>query len=296
MFRIAAIFISVAGFVTPALAQDKEPQLPENTIDCKQFKKVGPQRWEEVGTAVFNLGSIQDINLTNQPVTPRYFKFGGFDLFPVLEQKCGADAEKDKAAEQGPVTLGLGLPAPKTELASEASSTSAPPATQASSSEALPTPVHKIPNSGSESPSCDGKPVYVADVRTADGEQASIEVAVSNGSNNSEFTILGSKNNKTSLVYRGRIAKGRFIFLSNQSKLEQHSLRSLFMAVRSTQHTISIAAKYIKPNRDGIGSTILYLGGLNTLLASKGRGHRVRFEGNPPSEALPEAFYFDRCE
>ena len=92
MFRTAAIFISVVGFVVPAIAQDKEQRLPQNTIDCKQFKKSGPQEWIEVGTAVFDLGGIRDINLTGQPVTPRYFKFGGFDLYTVVEQKCGASA------------------------------------------------------------------------------------------------------------------------------------------------------------------------------------------------------------
>ena len=74
----------------PAAAQDKEARLPENTIDCKQFKKTGPQEWIEVETAVFDLGKITDINLTNQPVKPRSFKFGGVDLYPVLEGKCGA--------------------------------------------------------------------------------------------------------------------------------------------------------------------------------------------------------------
>ena len=92
MFRTAAIFISVVGFVVPAIAQDKEQRLPQNTIDCKQFKKSGPQEWIEVGTAVFDLGGIRDINLTGQPVTPRYFKFGGYDLYTVVEQKCGASA------------------------------------------------------------------------------------------------------------------------------------------------------------------------------------------------------------
>ena len=65
-----------------AVAQDKEPALPKNTINCKQFKKTGPQEWIEVGTAVFDLGAINDINLTDQPVTPGYFKFGGIDLYP----------------------------------------------------------------------------------------------------------------------------------------------------------------------------------------------------------------------
>jgi hypothetical protein len=92
MFKTTAIFISIIGFVIPAIAQEKEQRLPENTIDCRQFKKTGPQEWSEVGTPVFDLGAIKDINLTGQPVTPRYFKFGGIDLYTVIEQKCGAGA------------------------------------------------------------------------------------------------------------------------------------------------------------------------------------------------------------
>ncbi len=90
MFGPALIFITAIGFAAPAAAQDNSPRLPQNTIDCKQFKKTGLQEWSEVGTAVFDLADVPDINLTGQPVTPRSFKFGGVDLYPVLEEKCGA--------------------------------------------------------------------------------------------------------------------------------------------------------------------------------------------------------------
>ena len=89
MFRQALIFISAVGFSMPAVAQDNVSALPKNTVDCKQFKRTGPKEWIEIGTAVFDLGGIKDINLTDQPVTPGYFKFGGIDLYPVLEGKCG---------------------------------------------------------------------------------------------------------------------------------------------------------------------------------------------------------------
>ena len=92
MFRQVLIFISAIGFWMPAVAQDKVSALPKNTVDCKQFKRTGPKEWIEVGTAVFDLGGIKDINLTDQPVTPGYFKFGGIDLYPVLEGKCGVPA------------------------------------------------------------------------------------------------------------------------------------------------------------------------------------------------------------
>ncbi len=94
------IVISALGFSMPAIAQDKEPALPKNTINCKHFRKTGPREWIEVGTAVFDLGAIKDINLTDQPVTPGYFKFGGIDLYPVLDGKCGAPASNTAPAPQ----------------------------------------------------------------------------------------------------------------------------------------------------------------------------------------------------
>ena len=101
MLRQILIFISAIGFWMPAVAQDKVPALPKNTVDCKQFKKTGPKEWIEVGTAVFDLGGIKDINLTDQPVTPGYFKFGGIDLYPVLEGKCGDTSESRACAATG---------------------------------------------------------------------------------------------------------------------------------------------------------------------------------------------------
>ena len=100
MLRQILIFISAIGFWMPAVAQDKVSALPKNTVDCKQFRKTGPKEWIEVGTAVFDLGAIKDINLTDQPVTPGYFKFGGIDLYPVLEGKCGGDASNTPTVPQ----------------------------------------------------------------------------------------------------------------------------------------------------------------------------------------------------
>ncbi len=106
MLRAIVIFISALGLSLPAVAKDatqeKDLGLPSNTIDCKQFKRTGPREWAEVGTAVFNLGGVSDINLTDQPVTPGYFKFGGVELFGVLEAKCGlggllSQGRKDQA-------------------------------------------------------------------------------------------------------------------------------------------------------------------------------------------------------
>ena len=137
MFGTAAMLISVISFAIPAIAQDKELRLPENTIDCNQFKKTGPQEWIEVGTAVFNLGKIKDIHLTDQPVTPGFFKFGGIDVYPVLDQKCGvfalerlAQGPASNTTAQASITLEQ-APVPKTELEQDKSaSTSNQPQTQ----------------------------------------------------------------------------------------------------------------------------------------------------------------------
>jgi len=297
MFRIAAIFISVASFVTSAIAQEKEPQLPPNTIDCKQFKKIGPQEWAEIGTAVFDLGEIKDINLSNQPVIPRYFKFGGIDLFPVVEQKCGTDTKKDEAAQSGQATMELGAAPQKPELQGERSSAAAQSPTQAISTGTAPTPELKTVNSQPENLPCgDRKSIYAADVRAGqDGVRASIEITVSKDGTNPEFIILETKNNKNILVYKGKIAKGRFMFASHQSKQKEYTTHSLFTPVRAVQNTISIVPKYIKPHRDGSGAAILYLDGLTALFV-RGNFHRLKSEGNPPTEILPDTFYFDRCE
>lgn len=97
------------------------------------------------------------------------------------------------------------------------------------------------------------------------------------------------------LVYKGRIAKGRLLFASHQSKQKEDTTHSLFTPARSVQSTISFTPKYIKPHRDGSGAEILYLDGLSTLFA-KSNGRRLKSEGNSLSEILPDIFYFDRCE
>ena len=93
----------------------KNRGIPENTIDCKQFKKTGPEEWIEAGTAVFDLGTIKDINLTNQPVTPRHYKFGGIDLYTVVEQKCGTVTYVGNltAEARGAPEIGAAVPGPE---------------------------------------------------------------------------------------------------------------------------------------------------------------------------------------
>jgi hypothetical protein len=63
-------------------------ELPPNTIDCSQFKKIGDQ-WTEVGTAEFSIGTSK-MKLSASPIPPHLFNYGGADLYEVLEKKCGS--------------------------------------------------------------------------------------------------------------------------------------------------------------------------------------------------------------
>ncbi len=410
MFRAVLIFISALGLSMPAIAQDKELKIPDNTIDCKQFKKTGPREWIEVGTAVFDLGKVRDINLTDQPVTPGYFKFGGIDLYPVLDGKCGAAAfvnqgKKDqakgdydsalanfnraiqldpKSAEafdnRGGVYDSKGDYAraiadydealrldPKLESAashrtvsqeklSRASASNAPAEPQitleeagtvlkegldadrnasktaqipeqssqeqpseqtsraqaqeqiseeqapektgqeqapekTSQEQAVPTSENKNVSLKvqSEDGSCRAKRlVYAANgAGNAEGGASVVELAFEGtpqeDGSNSEFIIRGYRNDAIQWVYRGA-----YIQKNNSGQFK-------FVEIRKRKSVV-LMPNYIKPNRDGTGEAILYLGGLHALFASEDNGHAFKFEGNRPTGVLPEVFYFDRCE
>lgn len=79
-----AICASLAATVLPALAAAPPPV----KLDCKQFSKVGPNEWEEKGTASFAIGNAKQ-TLTKTPINPKSQISNGVDLFAVLEEKCG---------------------------------------------------------------------------------------------------------------------------------------------------------------------------------------------------------------
>jgi hypothetical protein len=400
MFRQALVLISVLGLSIPAAAQVKDTMLPRNTIDCRQFKKTGANEWSEVGTAVFNLGDVEDINLADQPVTPGYFKFGGIELYAVLEGKCGlagylnrsrkdqakgdydgaiansnqalaidpksaeayslrgsayegkgdfaravadydqalkfdpklesatsrktalnlklakdsasnAPAEPAMPLEQVGAVLKEGLEAnrnaskaPEAPSASEAprapevpsaseAPASAEPSEPAAQERAIPSPEAKNASlqMPTESGSCRAKKlVYAAN---GGGAGASLIEIVFEGKRaggagdavNSEFSIREQKDGQVAWSYQGRYVQkdssARFEFVGGESRKKK-------LAV--------LEPRYIKPNRDGAGEPILYLGGLTEALASKENARALKFEGGRPAGALPEAFYFDRCE
>jgi hypothetical protein len=295
MLRQALIFISAIGFSAPAIAQDKETTLPKNTIDCRQFKKTGPKQWMEVGTAVFDLGGITDINLTDQPVTPGYFKFGGIELYPVLEAKCGAPAPNITAAPQAPSVADAA--APKEE---SAPSRDEPKATQmleqTAQDEGAPTAENADDNlkSQSENKPCPANRLVYGANGIGDGEGAAsiIEIVFESKHKEdletaagSEFEIREYRNNQIERTY-----KGKFLQKANSSRFDFPFFQS------RTRRPVSLEPHYIKPNRDGTGEPILYVAGLHKLFASKKAGRASKSEGKRPTEVLPEVFYFDRCE
>ncbi len=295
MFRQVLIFISAVGFWMPAVAQDEVSTSPKNTVDCKQFKKTGPKEWIEVGTAVFDLGEIKDINLTDQPVTPGYFKFGGIDLYPVLEGKCGDPASHTAPVPQ-PALMAVG-PILKEEL---------DPSRDAAKAGQLPVPPGKdqgAPASVSskadleserESGSCPSKKlVYAANGPGGiESDPSVIELIFESEhkedletSVNSEFEIREYRNNQVGWTYKGKFLQketpSRFEFPLFQPRKRKPAL---------------LEPHYIKPNRDGTGEPILYVAGLHKLSGSKKNGRAAKIEGKRPPEDLPEVFYFDRCE
>ncbi len=377
MFRQALIFISAVGLSIPAAAQDKETMLPKNTIDCRQFKKTGANEWVEVGTAVFDLGDTQDINLTDQPVTPGYFKFGGIELFGVLEGKCGAAgylsrgkkdqakgdadgalanfnqailidpksaeayylrggvydakgdfaraiADYDQALKFDPklesaishrsaaqVKLAKGpeasVPAepqmPLEEVGAALkegleAARNAPKVAEipepAIQEQAIPKPEVKktsleIPT---DSGSCRAKKLVYTANGGGEGGASVVEIVFENKradeageAGKSEFVVRGSKNSQIEWSYTGKYTQ------------KDSSEYFEFVAGEARKRKLAVLEPhYIKPNRDGSGEAILYVGGLHGVFASRENARAFKFEGGRPSGALPEVFYFDRCE
>jgi hypothetical protein len=301
MLRIAAIIFILSSSLS-AIAQDRPPQLPENTIDCAQFRKTGSKEWTEVDTAIFNLGGVRDIHLTNQPVTPGFFRFGGIDVYPVLEQKCGALAIGTPSESTVLATVtssGERAPPAKTELQQDAppASTQAPAQTLKIATQAE----DKSPKSKPVTAQCgDGKAVYAADSLTdGAGEKPVIEIAFQNkiGEGNSDFELKNQRGSEVLWAYKGKIRRGRFTF--NTVPAERRADDRLFMSTSMSlnrQETTALTPIFIKPSRSGAGEPILYLNGLRTIFASKESVRRFKFEGKPASEPLPEVYYLDRCE
>jgi len=321
MLTKAAFILFVTSLALPAAAQDKPLKLPKNTIDCAQFKKTGPQIWVENGTAVFNLGGVDDINLTNQPVIPGYFRFDGIDLFPVLEQKCGAAASEAPATGQAAAAstaLAVGLPAgssnPEPEQqkplpAAAQNPTAAPASSPAPAQKPAPAPVTgpapALPVEAAkrepEGKCQDRKSVYAADsLAEGAGDKAIVEIAFetkAKGEAGPDFILRESKSGEVQWSYKGRTRQGRFIFAAIPYREVYDGGRFAFASMPPVRNdSVTLQSSFIKPSRDGFGEPILAIHGLRSLFASKEDSRRFKFEGKRPAELLPEAYYFDRCE
>jgi hypothetical protein len=293
--RTVAILLAM-GFAIPAVAEENSPPLPKNTINCAQFKKTGPNRWIEVGTAVFDLGEIKDIHLNDQPVAPGSFKFGGIDVFPVLEKKCGTPetpAPEQAAKTADPATISMAQATPRTDL-DEAKAATAQPSPSAEVNEHAPAAKDKAATLQQDGRCASGRSVYGADALK--GDKTFIEVFFDTrmrGDRNPDFLIRQINNNEIEWSYKGVMRSGRFIFTYAVPR-QAPQFGSVMLSSMSPQRrkSVSLEPVYIKPTRDGTGEAILQIQGIGELLASR----RFKFEGKRPSGELPDIFYFDRCE
>ncbi len=86
-------FLSALTLLVPlvAVAPAGAQTLPPNSIDCTQFQQVSGS-WTEIGTATFDLGAAQNVQMANTIIAPHQRGVGGYDLSDVLNAKCGAGA------------------------------------------------------------------------------------------------------------------------------------------------------------------------------------------------------------
>ncbi len=296
MIRVAAILLAIS-FFAPALAEENAKTLPKNTVDCAQFKKVGPDKWIEVGTAVFDLGHINDIHLTDQPITPGHYKFAGIDVFLVLESKC---ATRETPVPE-PTPLAMAQTAQKGDLKQERSAAAASQDALPAANEPAPATKDKV-EKGQPERKCEGrKSVYIADAPTEGSDGSSLfEIALENtqhSAGNSDFVVRGLKNNEVQWAVKGEMREGRLMFTYAARTPNRNDRQFRFASMPSfRQRSVALTPIFIKPNREGTGDAILYLSGLQALFAPQGNARRFEFEGKHPSEVLPETFYFDRCE
>ena len=82
---------AVAAFAAiPAIAQmTTPPLLPANTvIDCSAFTKLPNGMWHLIKATTVTLGGT-GVNFQATNIAPHRSFISGFDVYAVLEQKCG---------------------------------------------------------------------------------------------------------------------------------------------------------------------------------------------------------------
>ena len=75
-------------FLSPALAQVSQPELPSNTLRCDGFKKTSDGTWYAEKSASFEIGDAKAVTVEQQVIGPGSHKIGGIDLYVLLERKC----------------------------------------------------------------------------------------------------------------------------------------------------------------------------------------------------------------
>jgi hypothetical protein len=78
----------VSCFLSPAIAQVAQPDLPSDTLRCEGFKKTSDGTWYAENAASFHVGGAQEVTVRQQVIGPGSHKIGGLDLYALLERKC----------------------------------------------------------------------------------------------------------------------------------------------------------------------------------------------------------------
>lgn len=85
----AIALCSMLSFLSPALAQGNQPELPPNTLGCEGFKKTSDGTWYAEKSDSFHVGDGKEVTVERKVIGPGSHKIGGIDLYVLLERKCG---------------------------------------------------------------------------------------------------------------------------------------------------------------------------------------------------------------
>lgn len=90
--RSATLSLLVVQLATgPAFAQAASTALPRNTIDCRDWTHNADGSWTAHDNAKpFDVGNGTGATLHSTRITAHHIAMGGFDLWSVLNEKCGA--------------------------------------------------------------------------------------------------------------------------------------------------------------------------------------------------------------
>jgi hypothetical protein len=84
---VRAIVLAVVVIVSSSIAQ-AQTNLPPNTINCADFKKLPNGLWHVAGTTTFEI-ETNTMTIGDTDIAPHSNVINGFDLYDLLERKCG---------------------------------------------------------------------------------------------------------------------------------------------------------------------------------------------------------------